>query len=404
MPANSILNYDVSVALGQEQNMENVNIAKITVHSDLREIEHLWRRLQTEAFATVFQTFDWLSSWMETLGNREAIEIAVVVGRDTDDTVHFILPFQISYSGTAYILGWLGGQHSNYQTGLFAKEWLADLSQSQFGELWRAILAALPHIDAVHFENQPAYWEGIQNPLSHLPSYQSANKSYLLTLKPDFQSLYEEKRSSSTRRSARKRDRRLAGLGPINFRQVTSEAELDNVLTTVFEQKIPHMEAIGVGDIFGPQFKSFLRHLNAPDANPETPLRCHYLTCGSRIIATVVGTVFRARYYGLILSMAEGPHKRHSPGELALRKTIETCCAEGLKEFDLSQGNAGYKQVWTDDTIQQFDTIIGYTAIGCIYAIQERLALSLKRSIKESPNLWSIAQTVRRSLLGQKHT
>ena len=401
MPAESVRKFEVNVAVSGKRDMDSTNVATITVHSDLRELESQWRLLEAQAFGTVFQTYDWLSSWVETVGDQDAIEPVFVVGHGHDGTAVFILPFQISRGGMADILGWLGGRHSNYQTGLFAKEWLADLTPGQFIDIWNTTLASLPRFDAVHFTDQPEYWEGIPNPLSHIPAYPSANASFLLTLKPDFGALYERKRSSSTRRSARKRDRRLAETAPVEFRNVEDETELEQVLTVLFEQKIPHMEEIGVGDIFGPRFKTFLLRLGTPDTNPGTPLVCHYLTCGSQTLATVIGAVFRDRYYGLMLSMTDGPLRRHSPGELALRKTIEACCVGGLKEFDLSQGHADYKVAWADEAIQQFDTIIGYTAAGRIYAVRERLALSLKRTIKNSPKLWSIAQTVRRRLHGQ---
>lgn len=403
MPGGSLQNLELNVATGEFPGADHATVAALTVHSSLHEIEGEWRTLEAEAFCTVFQSFDWLSSWVETVMGHEAIEPAIIVGRNADGTPVFILPFQISRGGMADVLGWLAGQHSNYQTGLFAKGWLADLKPGRFTEIWNLALSALPHFDAVHFTNQPENWEGMQNPLAHLSGYPSANTSFLLRLKPDFDDLYKEKRSSATRRSARKRERRLAEVAPVEFREVKDRAELEQVLTTLFEQKIPHMEEIGVGDIFGPQFRSFLVRLGTSNTNPETLLVCHYLTSGSQTLATVIGAVFRGRYYGLLLSMTDGPLRRHSPGEIALRKTIEACCNAGLQTFDLSQGHAEYKLAWADDVIEQFDTIIGYTAAGRVYAVRERLALSMKRMIKETPKLWSIAQTMRRHLHGHKH-
>lgn len=403
MPAKRVENFEGGATTGEGDGAGCAGISTITVHNDLKELVGQWRRLQTTAFGTIFQTYDWLTAWVETVGGHGAIEPVVVVGRGFDGTLAFILPFQISRHGTADVLEWLGGQHSNYQAGLFAKAWLADITRDQFLEVWNRAISALPRFDAIRFTDQPEVWEGMRNPLTHLPNHPSANTSFLLALKPDFESLYKEKRSSSTRRSSRKRDRRLAETGPVEFHQAGTEAELERIVTTLLEQKIPHMEEIGVGDIFGPRFDDFLLRLGTAETNPDTPLFCHYLTCGQQVLATVIGAVFRGRYYGLLLSMTDGPLKRHSPGELALRKAIEACCAGGLKEFDLSQGHADYKLAWADDVIEQFDTIIGYTVAGRIYAVRERLALSLKRTIKTSPKLWSVAQTVRRHLHGHSH-
>ncbi|MEM7386864.1 MAG: hypothetical protein AAF514_18145, partial [Verrucomicrobiota bacterium] len=45
------------------------------------------------AFGTVFQTFDWLSSWVETVADHELIVPVIVVGRSADGAPEFILPF-----------------------------------------------------------------------------------------------------------------------------------------------------------------------------------------------------------------------------------------------------------------------------------------------------------------------
>ncbi len=373
----------------------------VSICADLSELADIWRTFEAKAVCTVFQTYDWLSNWMDTVGIHEGVKARIAVGRKPDGNLAFILPLQIWRHGMTRVLGWLGGHHSNYQMGLFCPEWISRLTTSEFNAIWSDVLAALKPVDAVHFTNQPVEWEGIANPFAALPSSPSANASFLLNLTPDFAALYEARRSGGTRRNARKRDRRLAENGEVRFLSADEPEKAGQILDMLFEQKVARMDEMGVGDVYGPRFVQFLKTLANAGDGARSPLKCQYLTCGTETVAIVVGAAFRNRYYGLLLSMTEGDLKKHSPGDLALRRTIEDACNAGLRQFDLSQGHADYKTAWADEMIRQFDTIIPLTAVGQIYAVRERLALSVKRTVKESPTLWPLAQAMRRSLHGK---
>lgn len=373
----------------------------IDLYWDMSAIAPLWRGMERDAACTVFQTYRWLDAWCATVGVAAGVEPAIVCGRDQTGSPVLILPLGITVHRGTRILGWLGGEHANYQFGLFAQAWLDTIDASAFTELWRDIVALLPAFDLLCFSDQPVSWGGRTNPFVHLPHLPSANRSHVLHLTGDYEALYATKRSSSTRRSARKRDKRLEQDGSVEFHHPTGPQDTAAALATLFSQKIPHMESIGVGDVYGPAFPDFLAKL-APVADGEpSPIDIRCLTCGGETIATVLGAVGNGRYYGLILSMTDGPLRRHSPGELALRRTIQACCEMGLSEFDLSQGEAAYKAAWADEHLDQFDTLIGYTAKGRTYAAVARLALWAKRQIKQSPRLLTTANLLRRGMLGR---
>jgi CelD/BcsL family acetyltransferase involved in cellulose biosynthesis len=373
----------------------------IELHRDMGDLEPLWREFERRATCTVFQTYRWLSTWFATVGGTTGVEPAIMCARDAAGVPVLILPFGITTHRGTRILGWLGGEHANYQFGLFAPDWLDAIGPADFEALWHEIVAALPAFDLLCFADQPEAWDGRTNPFVHLPHLPSANRSHVLHLAADYETLYAAKRSSSTRRSARKRDKRLEQDGLVEFCHPTTPREIAAALATLFSQKIPHMESIGVGDVYGPAFPDFLVALAPPAGDEPSPLDIRCLTCGGETIATVLGAVGKGRYYGLILSMTDGPLRRHSPGELALRRTIEACCAMGLGEFDLSQGEAAYKAAWADDQLAQFDTLIAYTAKGHAYAAVARLTLTAKRHIKQSPRLLAAANALRKGLLGR---
>src|ERR1043166_2931019 len=58
-------------------NAGRLNI-ELSLHHDLASIEVEWRAFEANADCTVFQTFDWLSTWFLNIGVHEAGQPAIV--------------------------------------------------------------------------------------------------------------------------------------------------------------------------------------------------------------------------------------------------------------------------------------------------------------------------------------
>ena len=65
---------------------------ELSLHHDLASIENDWRAFEESADCTVFQTFDWLSTWLRNIGVHEGAKPAIVIGRH-DGAILFLLPF-----------------------------------------------------------------------------------------------------------------------------------------------------------------------------------------------------------------------------------------------------------------------------------------------------------------------
>src|SRR5262249_40961879 len=63
----------------------------LRVHSDLAEVADEWRTFERHADHTAFQSFDWLAAWQRHIGARCGTIPAIVVGRDADGELLFIL-------------------------------------------------------------------------------------------------------------------------------------------------------------------------------------------------------------------------------------------------------------------------------------------------------------------------
>ncbi len=96
-------------------------------------------RSRRSADCTVFQTFDWLSTWFRNIGVREGVKPAVVIGRH-GGTMLFLLPFALETDGFARKITWLGSCLSNYNGPLVAKRFFAaHRARRNSPRLWREV-------------------------------------------------------------------------------------------------------------------------------------------------------------------------------------------------------------------------------------------------------------------------
>jgi hypothetical protein len=71
----------------------------LCVHDDLDEICAEWRSFEQHADHTVFQSIDWLANWQRHIGALQELVPAIVIGREADGEILFILPFAVEALG-----------------------------------------------------------------------------------------------------------------------------------------------------------------------------------------------------------------------------------------------------------------------------------------------------------------
>src|SRR5271169_2519289 len=90
---------------------------RISVHEDLSAVEQDWRAFERQADCTVFQTFDWLSTWQRHIGERTGVRPAIVIVRDASGIL-LLLPLSTRAAGFARELAWLGSDLCDYNAPL----------------------------------------------------------------------------------------------------------------------------------------------------------------------------------------------------------------------------------------------------------------------------------------------
>lgn len=376
----------------------------ISFHSDLKEIEDDWRLLQENGLCTFYQTYEWCKAWQDTAGQARRVNPAIICGRDQDETLIFILPFTIIMEFGVRRLRWYGTSEITYGMGIYDRKYL--LQHPGFLEqAWPEIIDTIGRIDSIRLDNQPGQWQGTANPLLFLFTSRGANQSYKMSLQSDYQALYEKKRSSSSRRSARKRDKNLLRVGSVTFELPETGADTYDVINTMINHQQDRLGKKGIRSVYDESRRAFLQQLaKATGRNGKPVLLPYHIRVDGKICAVMLGGSFQSTYWALISSLTpDETLYRFSPGDYTLRSTIEACCESGMSFFDFAAGDTAYKAHWLDETIVLFETNKVATLKGAILTAAASLGTTLKRGVKQTPWLFSLAQSARKILLEKKN-
>ena len=372
-------------------------------------IEVAWRAFETVAARTPFQSFDWLARWQRHVGDRRQVTPAIVVGRDDRGELQFIFPFAIEKHGPVRCLTWLGSALCDYNAQLVAPAFAAGLTPDSFRALWRDMLVRLRadrrfRFDYVDMQKMPETIGGIANPLLALPLREHPSGAHAATLSGDWETFYEARRSSSTRKTDRKKRRRLAERGEIRFTEPVGDDERQRTLSALFRQKANTFSRQGVGNFLAsPGVEEFYRDVVG---DPETADLVHLsrLDVGPEIAAISVGLQGNDAYHLVLSSYHDGALAQHGPGMHHLHELLRRAIDKGLRVFDFTVGDEAYKHDWCDIEIRLYDhlapaTPLGVPAVAAIVAYR-----NLKRFIKQTPILWSAFYSARSLLLRRRFT
>lgn len=373
-------------------------IGTLAAYRTFAEAEKVWRSLEVKAVATPYQRYDWVESWYQHIGGESGLSPLIVVGLKEDGGPAFIWPFVVKASGSARVASWPGGKYANYKMGLYDRQVAGALDRDTLVPVM-AYLRETLEIDALTLTNQPASWRGVANPLIHLPHQNSPSFAYSLILRPDFDALFGELRSGSTRKKLRRSERRIVGeFGDCGLRRPETADDVDRVLEAFFEQKSERLQDKHIHNVFAnPGVMSFLRELAVRGLGQDEPLLdLFWLEAGGRIAATWAGTTARGRLSGMINSFDSGNFGQHQPGELILWRLIEDSCNRGLIEFDLGVGEAAYKEAWCPRVDELFDSFLPLSAAGWMHTSVAMTGFRLKRAAKQSKFLRELTDRLRK--------
>ena len=373
---------------------------RLSIHTELSAVERDWRRFQELADCTVFQTFDWLAAWHKHIGLRRGVKPVIVVGRFANGDIAFLLPFCIERHHGLKRLRWLGQDLCDYNAPLLARDFSQAIEPDRFLTTWHILQAQMQsdpllRYDWIDFAKMPGKVGAQINPFTHLDVTLNASGVHLAQLGDDWEKFYVAKRSSSTRRRDRAKRANMAKHGDIRFLTATDADDARRTFETLMEQKRRSFARKGIPDLFArPGYPDFFLDLAT---NPATRQMLHIARTevGATSAAANLGLVFRDTYYHVLASYIDNELSSYGPGSLHLREMMAYAIGRGLQTFDFTIGDESYKLEWSDTDLHLYDFVAAVTWLGVPAALTFKLFRRIKRSIKQTPWLWRLAENVR---------
>ncbi len=366
----------------------------IAVTTDPAAARTAWQTLEEAGQSTLYQSWAWCAAWRDTVGRARGITPVVVMGQDAEGRPLFVLPLQLDRRWGTTLLQWQTWPHASYGYGLYAADFLPRAGE-WFARHHTDLAQRLPAFDLWALHDMPAELFAMPHPFAALFNLRGANALYAMDIGSDFAALHAAKRSGETRRSTRKRDTRLEAMGRLSFGLPHSAAERQDVLERMFADHRNRMAEANVHGVFDDVGKAFVHALGANDDAGSPLLRPYVLRLDDRILAVKLGAVHGGCFWALISSLAAGPERKYSPGDLALRRMIEACCAEGLESIDFASGDTPYKQHWADRVVPLFSLVRPRTARGAALWLPVAGYYHAKRVAKHTPLLKDLHRSIR---------
>ncbi len=374
----------------------------IEIAGSLDAAEAAWRSLlRQNCFATAYQDFDLCALWFHHVGAPAGYEPFIVIGRDSAGQPAFVWPLVRRTVGGCKVASFFCGRHANFGTTLWRSDVAAAITQ-------RDLQAILGHMaqngtDALSLHNQPTHLQGIANPLLLLPHQTAPDKSFTLTIDGSGAEVIAKRYNSDTRRKLRRKERHLAALPGYRYRRVTTPAEVDRCISEFLKQKAARLASRGISNAFDETgIEAFMRAAARQGLAEGSPLiEIHVLQCDEEILALFAGIHDAHGFSTMFNSYTLSEHARMSPGLILLLKLIEDCAARGFKFLCLGVGTAEYKVQLCDIVEQPFDSFIGLTARGQIFALTTRAMRAVKSTIKNNPQLWGLVNKGRAKLFAR---
>jgi CelD/BcsL family acetyltransferase involved in cellulose biosynthesis len=369
--------------------------AEIEVYDEPQAARAAWADIYDDALTTPYQSYDFVSVWLRTIGRSLGAEAMIVVVRDDNGETSAILPFCRRRLLGLSIAGFVGGKHANFHMGAFRSGLAVD--RGAIDDLLRRI-AHSQRIDAFVFVNQPHVWQGLANPFALLGGQASPSHGHSTELRGDLTSWLDANCSKSAQKKLRKKARRLEEQGAVSSFIARDAASTAAVLEAFFAHKVAHAMATGVADDFAETVaKRFLEAAASGGPDGARPvIELHGLRCGDRIVAVFGGLAGADRFCGIVTSHQHDIEiARSSPGELLIHDVVRNLIQRGFRTFDLGVGEARYKDAFCENADPLFDTAITFTFLGRWASAALLLRQRMKAWIKRRPWAWSLATRLR---------
>lgn len=375
---------------------------EISVHRGMEPLETEWRMLDGFETNSLHHAYEWCRAWVETHGS-DLLLLRITL----DGALFLILPLELERGRLFRTARLIGTEHSNLNTGLFARGAAAATTPALARALVRDIQASLRGLaDVVILDKLPHEWRGHAHPFAPLPGIANPNASFQLPLLGDIQQTLAQINAKRRRKKMRISERRLAETGGYDYVIAGTADEARALLDTFFRQKAARFATLGLPDVFQePQTQAFFRALADRQDGDPLLMQLNAIVLKGDHGGQVAAIAGLSRKGGHVIcqfgSIDEALAADASPGELLFYRMIERLSSQGARLFDFGVGDQLYKRSWCTIETALRDVVLPLTLTGRIAALRHRLLVRAKTMAKADKTLYARIQRARRRMQGK---
>jgi CelD/BcsL family acetyltransferase involved in cellulose biosynthesis len=350
---------------------------RLAVYASLAQCESLWRRAAESCAGYAFQSFEWQSTCQATIGAARGVKPHIAVLSGADGRVLFLLPLGIYRYRGLRVLRFLGDVVTDYGAPLIDTDFAAAIKPAETARLWSEVCRLLPRVDVVWLWRMPPEIEGVPNPMAALPGAEHTDSAFAAVLPASMAEFRKTHRVNWS--DTRRRRRRLAEHGRVEFELATTEAARREALDRLARDKSRRWRETGARDLFAePGYLEFYRAMTDTSVAGGKP-QIAVLRLDGRVVAAHWGLVVGERFYYL-LPAYDAAWQDYSVGRLLLENMVEWAIRDpAVRVFDLTAGGEAYKHQWTDCSMPLYELLAPASLPGRVYVGARRLRQRLKR-------------------------
>ena len=347
-----------------------------------------------EALSTPFQTASWINTWLNTIGKARDCDMHVAEIRDErNGELLFALPLLRRRAGVLRVLELPDFGLADYVSPVLATSFRPD--RPTMAGLWNRLMADLPAADLIRLNRLPERIGHVSNPLMMLGDVRRhAQSAWSIQLEkaPDtFGALGMVKKRA---RELDKRLRRMAAIGPVEFRVAGNAAEADRFFNAMCAQRARrHAEMGRPNSLEQADVRAFFHAMLAGGSAGATAC-IQAVLVNDEIVATGYGLQSAAGFHVIFATIEDGPWRPLSPGLQYFRMSMAWACRNGSALYDFTIGSEQYKAELGAREMPLYEICQPLSHRGRLAAT----VLGAKRLIRRQPRLAQFLRHTARSL------
>jgi CelD/BcsL family acetyltransferase involved in cellulose biosynthesis len=306
------------------------------------------------AATSAFETSAFLAALFATIGRATGAAPLIIAVANEDGDPIAIFPFSIRRAHGLRVVEGMGLGLSDYYVPVSLAGGEFDAASAT--AIWRSVIAALPPADIVRLRNVPVEPFGTTHVLSKAPFLRPmGHASTTLRLCDAGGAEIVVPDQMSVARDVRRKERKLAALGPLTFTEAREPEQIDALLEAMVRFRRARFEMLGRSDRLAEAgVEDFYRVLATA---PDRPLaRLFGLRVGGEVVAVIYGFSHHGVFTLIIPTMsADERWQAGSPGLVALYMAIDHCLSSGYCVFDFSVGAMQYKTRFGAEVVELFE-------------------------------------------------